>query len=500
VDKNPSGVKIRRCLWARNPYFASTKASIVVRKRVDEFQTAPHEGTLEYQSVSISEPYRRTAKPSAPWIIWLASIGIFLPYTIGTTGKYVIGLLFLPAVVHFLNGVSQGRRRTTLADFSIWAMGLWMIAAEIIRTGSLSMAVGSDVLAFVGSYMVARSFIFGELSLKEFTKAFKITAVVLIALSVLDTLSGRFFINSLVGEIFPEANRQIQQVSDLPVRGDVHRELFGVTVIRAASTFAHPILYGTFCAIASTIFLYLEQRPIRRLLYVAICLGGCILSISSGPLLSIIIAISICCYDYALKRSSVRWKILWAGLATSFAALFLLSNRPFGFLISHFTLDPATGYFRMLIWDNALDYIAMAPLLGNSASAWATNDILSDTVDCVWLVLALLYGLPTVGFLLLASLAACIRFGRGFDIGLLDVHMRRMRTAFSLVLAMFAFIGLTVHFWDAIWMFWALCIGIRVSIEEFGLAVVQGPLSRVSARRLTLGEQVLRRDPVLGGR
>jgi hypothetical protein len=414
-----------------------------------------------------SEQHPQTAKSHTRWIIRLASTGIFLPYTFGTTGKYVIALLFLPAVLRFLNHVSQGRRRTMASDLFIWAVGLWMIAAGITNSGSLAMAAWSDALAFVGSYMVARSFIFGKLSLGEFVSTFRIIAVVLIALSILDTLSGQPFIINIMSDIFHAAEVQLQQASDAPLRGNIHRELFGVTIIRASSTFAHPILYGTFCAIATAIFLYSEQRLVPRLFYVGVCLGGCLLSISSGPLLSIMLIYSLYCYDYVLKQYSMRWTALWVGLAASICTLFLLSNRPLGFLISHLTLDPQTGYYRILIWQNALDYTAIAPFTGNPRSAWATNDILGNTVDCVWLVLALLYGVPTVLFLLLASLAACIRIGRGVDVRSLDSRMRHMRTAFSLVLAIFAFIGLTVHFWDAIWMFWGLCIGIRASIEEF---------------------------------
>jgi hypothetical protein len=36
----------------------------------------------------------------------------------------------------------------------------------------------------------------------------------------------------------------------------------------------------------------------------------------------------------------------------------------------------------------------------------------------------------------------------------------------SLVIFLFMFIGLTVHFWNGMWMFWGLCIGIRVSLSE----------------------------------
>jgi hypothetical protein len=45
--------------------------------------------------------------------------------------------------------------------------------------------------------------------------------------------------------------------------------------------------------------------------------------------------------------------------------------------------------------------------------------------------------------------------------------MLRARTGLSLALFLYVFIGLTVHYWGALWMFWGLCIGIRASLEDY---------------------------------
>jgi hypothetical protein len=362
-------------------------------------------------------------------------------------------------------------------DVFVFATALWMVVAEIRVTGSLSQATGSDALAFVGTYTVARAFIFGERSLQEFIRGFKIITVTLIALSILDTFSGQFFINDAVAVIFQGAAPLIVKGA-----GDIHRTLFGFSTIRATSTFAHPILYGTFCSFAAAIFLYSEQRVVWRAFYVGVCLMGCILSISSAPLMAFVIIISVYCYDRALKRYPWRWKVLWMTVFGLALILFLVSDRPFGFVFDHFTFTPETGYYRVLIWQNALKYIAIAPFTGDRA-AWVLDDILNDSVDSVWLYLPLLYGLPVAIFLLLATLAACTRIGRRARVPLYNYEMQGMRTAFSLVIAMFVFLGLTVHFWASIWLFWGLCIGIRASIEEYWLS----DLSAVQKRRPPLG-------------
>jgi hypothetical protein len=76
--------------------------------------------------------------------------------------------------------------------------------------------------------------------------------------------------------------------------------------------------------------------------------------------------------------------------------------------------------------------------------------------------------------LLLGILAACT-WGGQREGAFLNLEMRYLRTGFSVVLTMFVFLGLTVHFWASIWLFWALCIGIRASIAEYSRAVSNAP-------------------------
>jgi hypothetical protein len=394
-------------------------------------------------------------------IIWTATAGIFLPYTLGSTGKYVIVPLFLPAIIVFFVGLIKGRRRILACDFFILATALWMVAAEIEASGTLSMATASDAIAFEASYMVARAYIFGEEAFLEFTRVFKVVAIALIVLSMLDTLSGQFLINNTVAALFRGSPPAIVHGG-----GDLHRVLFGIEVIRATSTFSHPILFGTFCILAAAIFLYSEKNLFPRAAYVMLCLMGCVLSISSAPLLAFVIVIFVYSYDRVLKRHLWRWKAFWATLLGCICLVVLSVDRPLGFLFNHFTFNPASGYYRVLIWDSAMQFIAIAPLTGDPF-LWTSDEILGNSVDCIWLVLSLKYGLPVVFFLLVATVTACVSIGRRGNAPLSDFDMRHMCTGLSLVLSMYVFIGFTVDFWDSLWMFWGMCIGVRASLLEY---------------------------------
>jgi hypothetical protein len=412
------------------------------------------------QAVQLSLRPKQRSLPNAPlpkWPIWLATVGIFLPNTIGVTGKYVVLPLFVLALVRF---VSDGTRRWVPCDFFIFATGLWMVIAELSTTGSLSMTTASDVFAFIATYTVARTFVYGEQSLQAFIRAFKFITIALVLISTLDTLSGHFFINDAVSEALFGAARPI-----IHGAGDIHRKLLGIETIRATSTFDHPILYGSFCTFAAAIFFYSEKTVMSRAFYVSVCLVGVVLSISSAPLVGFAIVFAVYCYDHLLRQYTGRWKILWLAILGAVFVLVLLSNRPLGFLFDHFTFTPETGYYRVLIWDNAIEYIALAPLFGNQ-TAFLADEILGNSVDCVWLLLALAYGLPAVLLLFLGILAACLWSGPS--------HSRELRhsaTGFSVALAMYVFLGLTVHFWASIWLFWGFCIGIRASLAEHSRTV-----------------------------
>jgi len=401
----------------------------------------------------------RTANASRParrWIIWFVSIGIFLPYTFGDTGKYVIALLSLPALFAFISLSSKGRRRIMACDLFVWAAVTWML---LVKIGSSELfATASDALALFGSYMVARSFIYGEPAVREFIRALKIVALALVALSLLDTLTGTFFTVDLLGKFF--------QYPRAYGTAGLHRSLFGFDVLRATSTFGHPILFGSFCSVAAAIFLAGGGSIFQRIFYSGVCLLGCVLSVSSAPILGVVIVAVVVAYDRLLHSSPQRWTILFVLLAVAACLSFALSNNPLTWLLRNLTADPFDAYYRLLIWANATDYIALSPIVGTDPVAWSTNEIL-HTIDSVWLVLAMSYGLPMVALLLLASLSACGVSTRKLNLRLASAAIVRARTGFSLALFLFAYLGLTVHFWGGVWMFWGLCLGIRASLEDY---------------------------------
>ena len=122
-----------------------------------------------------------------------------------------------------------------------------------------------------------------------------------------------------------------------------------------------------------------------------------------------------------------------------------------------------------MIWEVASDYINRAPFTGY-AYALYNNNIIDGSVDAVWLVFSLRFGLPMAILFFLTNVAAFFPTRQRSRNGINDSDLDRMKRAFTTVLLLFMFAGLTVHFWNYMLMFWGLCIGIRASMRELSIS------------------------------
>jgi hypothetical protein len=428
------------------------------------------------------------AAPSNGFVAWLVLIGIAMPssMTIFLAGikfipaRIVICLLLIPA---FFELFRRGRRLGA-TDFFVCAVSVWMLAAISQSADQSWSSTVALVLEFCGGYIVARAYFFGRPALQTFVRVFKVIVVAIVVLAAIDHLTQQIVTINTIGALWGLPNE--------------HPE-YRYGMLRAFSTFPHPILYGTFCVIAGAIFLYSE----RTFLYGGLCFLGCLMAMSSGPLMSFMIVIAIYCYDCAMQRYPWRWQALMASLAAFLVAVFVVANKPISWMIANLTLDPATGYFRVATWDNAFQYIGLSPLFGYGFAAYAAEDDFFGraSVDSVWLVLALRFGVPLVIFVILASITSFCWSGGGVSVRRNDTYMNNMRTGFTLVVVMFMFIGITVHYWNNVWIFWGICIGIRASLQEeyFRSQRSLVPDRRSKAHALRFGQAARRVSPQAAG-
>jgi len=199
--------------------------------------------------------------------------------------------------------------------------------------------------------------------------------------------------------------------------------------------------------------------------------------------MAFVIVLAAYAYNTAMHRYAKRWVIFGATCAVLLVAFFMASNNPIDWIISHLTLEPESGYFRLMIWDAVFAKLSESWFVGfgfNPLGHW----ILDTTVDSIWLVFALRFGVPTVALLFLSNVTSFLPVGRrsrhrneyGANAPATDKYMDNMSIAFTTVLVMFMFIGLTVHFWNYMWIFWGICVGTRASLREW--QIVQGHADR----------------------
>lgn len=378
-------------------------------------------------------------------IVLFTLLGIFFPpvfLPLGninvTVGRLVVIILLIPA----FGALARRGRHIVASDFFAVALAIWMLLSSTLNSG-FRPYVGAEALEFLGAYMIGRAFVFGPSSVQMFVRVLGPITTVLVALAVLDIFAGRH----ITLDSF-----------EVPNLGVALR--FGW--VRAAGVFEGSEHYGTFCAAAASIFLY-SGPGIRRILYAGIAFLGCAFSLSSGPFLGLAVVTAVFFYDSILKRYSWRWKALITIIGCLVTIVFVASNNPVVWILLHLTLDPQTGFFRLATWNYAMPQIGQSPILGHGLIQLGNSEdalLYLNSVDCVWLLEALRYGLPGVILLIMTMLSPMLS-------GPSTAGPSNRQTGFTLAIVAIAIIGLTVHFWNATWLFLNLCVGIRASFAEY---------------------------------
>lgn len=393
------------------------------------------------------------ATASNSFVVWLVLIGIATPSSITVL---LAGAKFTPAriiicllIVSGLAELFRRGRHLSASDAFVCAASAWMFVATSETDQSWS-STAALVVEFGGGYIVARSYFFGLPTLETFVHVLKPVTIGIIALALLEHLT-RYNVSAVLFGL-PQPD---------------HEYRYGL--LRAFSTFPHPIIYGTFCASAGAILLYSERSSFSRIGYAALCLFGCVLSMSSAPLMAFMIVISVYLYDRILHAYRSRWRLLITGLCALLAVIFLAANNPVSWIVAHLTLDPSTGYFRVATWDSAFYYIGFSPYVGYGFSSYAASSedfFASASVDCAWLVMALRFGSPLIILVLMANITS---FWSGQAPRMRDAHdsyIGNLCTGFTLALVVLMLVGLTVHYWNNIWLLWGMYVGIRASLQE----------------------------------
>lgn len=413
-----------------------------------------------------SLPAPTTGRSATTWLVLLLVVGVLLPDEIGFTlfgGRFnssrVILFALLPCVfVGFVQQVAYGRYRFVLADFLTMSAVLWLMAAAVIANGvDVGMVKGGSIaLDYLVGYAAVRILVRSAADVRSIVLALSVGLAVVGYLSVLDPLTNE-----------PALHRLASMMTGNPINSSWGKEnLTRFGLFRAAGTFDHSILLG----VAMVYGLMLSRSlKLGRVFAVTGCLIGLATCLSSAPILGGLVGVALLTYGACVSWRYRWWALLIAGVL-AFLFLLLVHPRPFGFLFSHMMLDPATGYFRLLIWQYGGENVSAHPWLGIGLAdfpTWQRPDWMGGSVDSVWLRLAMQAGIPASVLLFLALVASMwlpVRSIQGT--GTIGVQEERLGVSLAILLAITLFIGFTVDYWGANWTLMGILSGLRVGLYQ----------------------------------
>ena len=132
-------------------------------------------------------------------------------------------------------------------------------------------------------------------------------------------------------------------------------------------------------------------------------------SLSSGPLLAVLVQMCLATWDRLLFFMRFRWVVL--GFLALFALLLLKILAQFhllDFVLEHFTFNKDFADGRLVVFDYGMMEVMKHPVFGIGLSDWTRPWYRAgkSSFDNFWLLEAMRFGVPTFAFLALAWAAA----------------------------------------------------------------------------------------------
>jgi O-Antigen ligase len=364
--------------------------------------------------------------------------------------RLILVVTFLPCLAAWLSG-ALGKVR--LADILMLLTAAWGAIVLITLHGidTALQSAGIFVIETFGPFLLARKYIRDYTGFQNMVKALALTIIVILPFAILENVSGSPILIEFFGKIFPV----------YPIIGSEPR----LGLRRAQGTFEYSILFGIVCSSAFALSYYVGGNAMRRLWRSGLVAMAVVSSLSSGPLLSLVVQGILIVWDRVTARVASRWAILAAIVVGAYIAVDLTSNRsPFDVFISYLTFNSETSYMRVHIWNYGTESVMQHPILGLGQTEWEHPDWMGGSIDNFWLVAAVRYGI--LGFLLMAGsfLAVCFGLGRLRN---LSFEAAQCRKGLIITICGLVFSICTVHVWDAPYVLILFLLGSGMWIFDY---------------------------------
>ena len=420
-----------------------------------------------------------------PFVLTLILFTLFLPqelsfYILGLrlTVTRLIFLLLTPVlVVKLFQKLSSGRYRYLHSDLFFVLTAIWMIYAPANVDGLIPALnhAGPEVLEFCVAYAVTRILLSEHGHALSFVDLLCRVIAIVALIGLLDPLTGRYVTHEFA-----------RKLVDLVPAGSIEwDDAYRLGLLRATGPIEHPIWYGFICGIG---LLIAASVPIRwRRFVILSCSLGVIYSLSSAPLQVVFLGLCLLAYNHLMSRVPFRWAALIGVGVIGIVTVFLISNSPIGYIISHFTYSPQSGYYRVWTWYSVIDIVSRSPWYGLGYGLVPDADDINHSIDALWLVLAIHAGWPAAYLVGLSILAAGSVSTSGAKIDLTSVETK-LGTTLGIVSFLTLYLAFTVHLLGILWTLTGLLAGLSAHLGELGR--LRNPRGNAITRRAHLSSDV----------
>lgn len=354
--------------------------------------------------------------------------------------------------------VTQGMR-LRFPDWLMLATGGWMLVVMIAHYGLEGIERGGAlVFDMLMPYFVARMSIRSTADVKHLLLLLLPAIMASAAIMMTESVTRTLIVKPIVGQIFGYLEKF-----------DGGETNFGLVsyrlgLLRSAGPFSHPILGGLYMASFLALFVKASGNKLVRVLGIPATMIGAFFSLSSAAFLAFGLCLGLLIYDWLQKRVEVlTWGRLLSALGVAVVCLQLISSGGIARLvIRYLTLNPGTGFYRILIWDYGTASVERHPIMGIALELFERPNFMSPTVDNNWLLQAMRYGLPgalpyyaaVIGIIVLAAMSA--GRSKGFA--------REVMFGLALSLAVLTLAGATVAFFGSMQIWFTALLGIAMAL------------------------------------
>ena len=407
----------------------------------------------------ISQPARRTTVlpvTLAAILLYLLLIPQQFSVTIADIYLTPYRLFLLGASLYVMFGALRGTVRYTLPDLLVGVGVAWIWLASFMSSGSLATAAiqgGSHTVDIGLAYFLARITIQTPNDLRRFLILIAPAVALISAIVVAESLSHTLILQPLASSITGQP---------MPLRADVR-----VGLLRGTASFPHAILAGIFLASLLPLYLLSGLRGWPKVIGLAASFGG-LFTLSSAAMLGLVAGGLLTAYDWISERvGNLTWRLFLISLALLYLAVELTSKSGFyNLMIRYASLNTASAYNRVLIWQYGTENIRKSPWFGIGYSDWDRPDWMSwadsGSFDHFWLIMSLRFGIPETVCLLGASLIGIAMIA--FKSSELMPHDARLLRGVAISLGVFVLGVNSVSLWMSALAWFFMLLGIAVSL------------------------------------